>query len=121
MQELMNELIKRWRAERSLSQMTLGRFISELERLPKDKEIENVYQKAEAKWDGHYETLDGNCDKYTTHINVERFRDLVYKCIQKADDLNQNSDLELRLSGGVRQLFFDYIRSLDKIKTTANN
>lgn len=79
-----------------------------------NKEIETVYQKAEEKWDGKYETLDGNSDKYTTHINVEKFKDLVYKCTQRADDLNQNSLLELRLSGGVRQLFFDYIRSLEK-------
>lgn len=42
MQELINELSKGWRAERSLSQITLGRFISELEKLPQDKEIENV-------------------------------------------------------------------------------
>lgn len=42
MQELINELSKGWRAERSLSQMTLGRFISELEKLPQEKEIENV-------------------------------------------------------------------------------
>ena len=42
MQELINELSRGWRAERSLSQMTLGRFISELEKLPQDKEIENV-------------------------------------------------------------------------------
>ncbi len=79
-----------------------------------NKEIENVYLKAEEKWDGNYETLDGNRDKYTTHINIEKFRDLVYKCIEKAYNLNQNSMLELRLSGGVRQLFFDYIRSLAK-------
>lgn len=79
-----------------------------------NKEIENVYQKSEEKWDGNYETLDGSRDKYTTHINVEKFRDLVYKCIQKADDLNQNSLLELRLSGGVKQLYFDYIRGLAK-------
>ena len=36
------KLSKGWRAERSLSHMTLGRFISELEKLPQDKEIENV-------------------------------------------------------------------------------
>lgn len=42
MQELINELSKGWRAERSLSQMTLGRLISELEKLPQEKEIENV-------------------------------------------------------------------------------
>jgi hypothetical protein len=77
-----------------------------------NKEIENVYQKSEEEWDGSYETLDGNREKYTTHINVEKFRDLVYKCIQKADDLNQNSLLELRLLGGIKQLFFDYIRSI---------
>ena len=39
MQELINELSKGWRAERSLSQMTLGRFISELEKLPQDKDV----------------------------------------------------------------------------------
>jgi len=42
MQHIFNELSKGWRAERSLSQMTLGRFIKELESLPKDKEIENI-------------------------------------------------------------------------------
>lgn len=42
MQALVNHLSKGWRAERSLSQMTLGKFISELEKLPQDKEIENV-------------------------------------------------------------------------------
>lgn len=31
-----------WRAERSLSQMTLGRLISELENLPREKQIENI-------------------------------------------------------------------------------
>lgn len=42
MQELINELSKGWRAQRSLSQMTLSDFISELEKLPQDKQIENI-------------------------------------------------------------------------------
>lgn len=42
MQNFINELSKGWKAERSLPQMTLGRFISELEKLPQNKEIENV-------------------------------------------------------------------------------
>ena len=42
MQDLFNTLAKGWRAERALSQMTLGRFITELEGLPKDKQIENI-------------------------------------------------------------------------------
>ena len=42
MQELINELNRGWRAERSLSQMTLGVLISELEKLPQEKEIENI-------------------------------------------------------------------------------
>jgi hypothetical protein len=75
-----------------------------------NNEIDNVYKKAVEKWDGNYETLASNIDKYTTLINVGKFKDLVYKCIQKAEDLNQNSMLELRLNGGVRQLFYDYIR-----------
>ena len=78
------------------------------------EDIGNVYQKADTKWDGSYETLDGSREKYTTLINVVKFKDLVSRCIQKADDLNQNSLLELRLSGGVKQLFFDYIRSVEK-------
>lgn len=79
-----------------------------------NQKIEDVYQKAEEKWDGNYETLDGNRDKHETHINVDKFKDLVYRCIERASELNQNSQLELRLSGGVRQLFFDYIRSIPK-------
>lgn len=37
MQGLIDELSKGWRAQRSLSQMTLGKFIEELENLPQDK------------------------------------------------------------------------------------
>jgi hypothetical protein len=73
-------------------------------------EIENVYKKSEKIWDGNYDTLDGNREKYTTQINVEKFRDLVYQCVQNANDLNQQSLLKLRLTGGVKQLFIDYIR-----------
>jgi len=42
MQNLINELAKGWRASRSLSQMTLYKFISLLETFPKDKQIENI-------------------------------------------------------------------------------
>ena len=42
MQNLIDQLSKGWRAERSLSQMTLGKFIEELERLPKEKKIINI-------------------------------------------------------------------------------
>lgn len=76
------------------------------------KDISGVYQNAQIEWDGNYTTLDTNNENYTTLINVEKFRDLVYKCIYKAEELNQNSLLELRLPGGARQLFYDYIRSI---------
>ena len=55
MQELINELSKGWRANRSLTQMTLGRFISELEKLPQDQEIENVCYPHSYR--GYYEDL----------------------------------------------------------------
>ena len=42
MQELFNQISQGYRANRSLTQMTLGRFISILEKLPQDKEILNV-------------------------------------------------------------------------------
>ena len=78
------------------------------------KDIETVYENAQNEWDGNYDTLDRNREKFTTQINVEKFQALVYKCIQKTDDLNQQSLLELRLPGGVKQLFVDYIRGIDK-------
>jgi hypothetical protein len=77
-------------------------------------QIENLYQKAEIDWDGNYVTLDSGREKFTTHINVEKFRDLVFNCIRKADELNQDSKLILKLKGGVRQLFYDYIKSIPK-------
>lgn len=79
-----------------------------------NKDIEGIYKNPELEWDGSYETLDGNREKYTTSINVEKFRDMVFECIQKAADLNQNSKLELRLFDGARQLFFDYVRSTSR-------
>lgn len=42
MQELINEWSRMWKVQRSLSQMTLGRFISELEKMAQDKEIKNI-------------------------------------------------------------------------------
>lgn len=55
MQKLIDELSKGWRAERSLSQMTLGKFISELEKLPQDKEIENL--RSPHSYRGYYSDL----------------------------------------------------------------
>lgn len=77
-----------------------------------NKEIDEIYAPAENEWDGSYENLDTGREKFTTSINVENFRDMVYNCITKAQELNQNSKLDLRLADGARQLFFDYIRSL---------
>lgn len=76
------------------------------------KDIKTVYQDPEIDWDGDYATLDSMGDKCTTLINVEKFKDLVYACRDKAEELNQQSLLELRLPGGSRQLFYDYIRAV---------
>lgn len=86
-----------------------------------NNKIEAVYQKAESIWlDGNYADLDGNFKKYVTHINTKKFTDLVYNCIKCAEKLNEESKLELRLSGGVIQLYFDYIRSLPIINDNNN-
>lgn len=42
MQELIDSLSKGWRAQRSLSQMTLGKLINILQGLPQDKKIQNI-------------------------------------------------------------------------------
>ncbi|MGU3375272.1 hypothetical protein [Chryseobacterium sp. M5A1_1a] len=76
--------------------------------------ISTVYKKAEEEWNGCYATLDTNPERFTTHINVELLKDLVFSCINNAGLLNQKSLLKLRLEGGVRQLFFDYILSIKK-------
>ncbi|WP_425077906.1 hypothetical protein [Psychroserpens sp. S379A] len=79
-----------------------------------NKDINGIYEPAENAWDGNYETLDTGRERYTTSINVENFRDMVFGCLSKAQELNQNSQLELRLDDGTRQLFFDYVRSIPK-------
>lgn len=80
-----------------------------------NSDIESIYQKAEVNWNGDYEALDNNREKFVTHINVEKLRDLVFNCVQKAYDLNQTGNLVLRLQGGVRQLFYDYIQLFPRL------
>ena len=79
-----------------------------------DKEIESIYKLPELEWNGNYETLDTGREKFTTLINVENFESLVFACVRKAEELNQDNQLELRLSGGIKQLFFDYMRTVEK-------
>jgi len=55
MQELFNKIFEELRAKRSLSQMTLGKFISELEKISQDKEIENVW--SPHSYRGYYSDL----------------------------------------------------------------
>lgn len=77
-----------------------------------DYQIPTIFQHAEKQWNGDYVLLDEDPQKYSTSINVNKFRDLVVGCIDKAAELNQSSLLRLRLAGGVRQLYYDYIRSV---------
>lgn len=79
-----------------------------------DDTIPNTYQKSTLEWDGDYGKLDSQPEKYTTFINRNKFKELVQGCIRKADELNQNSLLELRLTGGKKQLFYDYIRHVGR-------
>ncbi len=81
-----------------------------------NSEITTIYKEAEEDWDGSYQTLDTNPEKFTTHINVKLFSELVFSCLYKANFLNQNNNLVLRLDGGLIQLFFDYILSINKEK-----
>ncbi len=78
--------------------------------------ITSIYKKAEEDWDGSYETLDTNPEKFTTYINAKLFSDLVFDCVDKANSLNHTNNLALRLKGGLIQLFFDYIISIYKEK-----
>lgn len=79
-----------------------------------NSEITSIYKRAEENWNGSYETLDTDPEKFTTHINAKLFSDLVFSCIDKANSLNQTNNLALRLKRGLMQLFFDYILSINK-------
>ena len=97
----------------NLSLTSFDKFKNKFYKFRYNNEIEHVYQDAEMEWNGNYETLDIDPEKYTTHINVEKLQALVFGAIDKANDLNQNSLLELRLEGGLRQLYFDYVRAIE--------
>lgn len=82
-----------------------------------DYGIQSIYQKSSKEWDGNYETFDESIDEYTSLINVELFKNFVYNCVNKAAELNQQGQLIVRLGGGVRQLFFDYILGIEKVES----
>lgn len=73
MQNLIDELSKGWRAERSLSQMTLGKFISELEKLPSEKQIENIC--SPHSYRGYYSDLS-----FKKHDGVQTVKTLLNTC-----------------------------------------
>jgi len=79
MQNLINELSKGWRAERSLSQMTLGRFIKDLESLPQDKMIENICEPHSYR--GYYSDL--SFEKQEGSQTVERLLSVCAECLDK--------------------------------------
>lgn len=76
-----------------------------------NKNIPGVIQNPPKIWDGNYASLDDGSARYTTYINIEKFEELVSACIQKAAGLNEAGHIALRLSGGTRQLYYDYILS----------
>lgn len=96
----------------NLSLTSFDKYKNKFYKFRYNSEIEDIYQDAEIEWNGNYVTLDTDPEKYTTHINVEKLQALVFGSIDKANDLNQNSLLELRLEGGLRQLYFDYVRAV---------
>jgi len=76
-----------------------------------DNDITEIFKEAEKEWNGNYDLLDQPGEQYLTLINVDLLKKLVYRCMDKAAKLNQNSLIELRLAGGKRQLYYDYIRT----------
>jgi hypothetical protein len=77
--------------------------------------IESLYKNAETEWHGDYDVLDSNGrEKYTTQINVDKFMSLVDTCIDKANELNEESILMLRPNIGKKQLFYNYLRAIEK-------
>ncbi len=79
-------------------------------------EITTIFREAEIHWDGSYETLDSDPERFTTHINAKLFSDLVFSILDKANSLNQSNNIDLRLQGGLKQLYFDYILAIEKVK-----
>jgi hypothetical protein len=75
-----------------------------------DSQINGIYQPAQIKWDGKFDTLDGTNGEYTTSISPDKIKELVQTCINYAFKLNMESKLKLRLKQGIKELYFSYIR-----------
>lgn len=75
-----------------------------------NSDIEGVFKPAEMPWTGDYSNLD--MDKNVTLVNTENLKLLVDKCLHNASTLNKENMLHIRLTGGLKELFYCYLRTI---------
>ena len=75
-------------------------------------EIEEIYQPADELWNGDFSNLD--LDKNVTLINPKNLKLLTDKCLERARQLNMENKLQIRLDGGLPELFYSYLRTIDR-------
>ncbi|CAM1346137.1 hypothetical protein [Tenacibaculum crassostreae] len=77
--------------------------------------LSGVYQNSPRIWDGNFGTLSAKGrEHYTTLINTDELNDLLYKCLNNAEELNNKGLLKIKLDGGKEELFYNYLRSKPK-------
>jgi hypothetical protein len=73
--------------------------------------LPSLLKHAESDWNGDFEELNGNQDKYTSEINIFKLNDLMQECLSNIRELNQNDKIELRYSG-LQEFYYHYFRSI---------
>lgn len=63
------------------------------------------------KWDGNFNSLDGNQDKFTTEINIFKLHELMKECLNNVRELNKQDKINLRYSGPL-EFYYHYFRSV---------
>jgi hypothetical protein len=80
--------------------------------------LSTLLKHAESDWNGDFEELSGNQDKYTSEINIFKLNDLMQECLSSIRVLNQSNKIELRYSG-LQEFYYHYFRSI-KNKFSSN-
>lgn len=76
-----------------------------------DSNQSTLIKHSPSDWNGDFEELDGNQDKYTTIINIFKLHTLMKDCIDKVRQLNLENKIALRY-GSNRELYYHYFRSI---------
>lgn len=73
--------------------------------------LSTLLKHADSDWNGDFDELNGNQDKYTSEINIFKLNDLMQECLSNVRNLNLRGKIELRYSG-LQEFYYHYFRSI---------